>query len=145
MKKPSAILRILCSFLDGLIIMLPIQMVMLGIFSVSMRQAELLFQFLFAVYGAIFTEYWGKTAGKYFGRIRCMDVNGGKAPIMYIGLRELAKSLYIIPVFGWAACGISIVMMFVREDGRTLHDFIGNTRVVYYFEAGKEGEEIGNK
>ena len=140
MRKSGAILRILCGILDGLIIMIPIQMIMMGIFEVSIRQAELFFQFLFAVYGTLFTEYWGQSLGKYFGRLKCADANGGKAPILYVGVRELVKSLYIVPVFGWAACGVSIVMMFVRKDGRTLHDLAGNTKVVSRFEMQREGE-----
>ncbi len=141
MRKSGAILRMLCGILDGLIIMIPIQMIMMGIFGASVRQAELFFQFLFAVYGTLFTEYWGQSLGKYFGRLKCVDANGGKAPILYVGIRELVKSLYIVPVFGWAACGVSIVMMFARKDGRTLHDLAGNTRVVYRFEMQREGEQ----
>lgn len=141
MRKPGAVLRILCGFLDGLIIMVPIQMVMMGIFGVSTGQAELFFQILSAVYGALLTEYWGQSVGKYFGRLRCIDVNGGKAPILYIGIRELVKSLYIVPVFGWIALGISLIMLCLREDGRMLHDFVGNTRVVYSFEVSAEEEK----
>lgn len=141
MKKPKIVLRILCGVLDGMIVMIPIQMVMLGIFGVSSRQADLLFQLLFAVYGTLLTEYWGQTAGKYFGRLCIQDAGGGKAPVLYVGIRELAKALYIIPVFGWTACAVSIVMMIVRKDGRTLHDFAGNTRVVYRFDVQGEKNE----
>lgn len=140
MRKPSAVLRILCGALDGFIVMIPIQMVMMGIFGVSTRQAELFFQFLSAVYGALLTEYWGQSVGKYFGRLKCVDASGGKAPILYIGIRELVKSLYIVPVFGWIACAVSIIMLCVRRDGRMLHDFAGNTKVVYCFEVPKEEE-----
>lgn len=53
------------------------------------------------------------------------------------------KFLYIVPVFGWIACAVSIVMLYIREDGRTLHDLVGNTRVVYCFVVPKaeEGED----
>lgn len=138
MRKPNAVLRSLCGVLDGLIIMLPIQLIMLGIFGVSAGQADLLFKFLFAVYGALLTEYWGHTVGKYFGRLKCVDVSGAKAPMLYVGLRELVKSLYIVPVFGWIACAVSLIMMLTREDGRMLHDFAGNTRVVYQFDVQKK-------
>lgn len=141
MRKPSGVLRILCGILDGFIIMIPIQVIMMGIFGVSIRQAELFFQFLFAVYGTLLTEYWGQSVGKYFGRLRCIDVNGKKAPILYIGIRELVKSLYIVPVFGWIACAVSIIMLYARKDGRMLHDFAGNTRVVYSFGIPNEEEE----
>ncbi len=131
MKKTVVALRILCGLLDALIVMIPLQFIMIGIFQVSTAQAELLYKFLFAVYGALFTEYLGSTPGKYLGRLRCKDVNGGKAPMMYTGLRELVKAMYFIPVIGWGAAAVSLVMMTVRRDGRTLHDMVGNTRVAY--------------
>ena len=140
MRKPGAVLRILCGGLDGLILMIPIQVVMLGIFGVSISQAELFFKFLFAVYGALLTEYWGQSVGQYFGRLVCVDVNGGKAPILYVGIRELVKALYIVPVIGWACCAVSIVMMVAGKDGRTLHDLAANTRVVYRFDIQEKGE-----
>lgn len=143
MKKPKIILRILCGLLDAILIMLPIQLIMMGIFQVSTGQADLLYKFLFAVYGTLLTEYRGGTIGKYFGKLCCVDVNGGKPPIMYVGIRELTKSLYFVPVFGWAAAAISLVMLIVRKDGRMLHDFVGNTRVVYQWQA--EEEAYGDK
>ncbi len=130
MKKTVVALRILCGLLDAMIVMIPLQFIMLGIFQVSAAQAELLYKFLFAVYGALFTEYLGSTPGKYLGRLRCRDVNGGKAPMLYTGLRELVKAMYFIPVVGWGAAAVSLVMMVVRRDGRTLHDMVGNTSVV---------------
>ena len=131
MKKTGVILRILCAGLDAMIVMIPIQFVMLGVFGVSTGQADLLFKLLLAVYGALLSEYWGHTAGKYFGKLRCADVSGEKPAILYMGLRELVKAMYFIPVAGWLAGAVSIVMMTVREDGRTLHDLAGNTKVVY--------------
>lgn len=101
MRKPGCVLRILCGLVDFLLIMIPIQFIMMGVFSVSLSQADLLFKLLFAVYGALLTEYMGMTAGKYFGKLRVADNRGGKAPILYVGLRELTKSLYLIPWLGW--------------------------------------------
>lgn len=79
--------------------------------------------------------------GNILAGSKCVDAGGGKAPILYVGIRELVKSLYIVPVFGWAACAAGIAMMFVRKDGRMLHDLAGNTRVVYRFEVQRKGEE----
>lgn len=143
MKKTSVALRILCGILDVLIVMIPIQFIMMGIFGVSTGQADLLYKFLFAVYGTLLTEYWGGTVGKYFGKICCVDINGGKVPILYMGLRELVKSMYLIPVIGWFAGGISVIMLIMRKDGRMLHDFVGNTKVVYKWQI--EEEEDGDE
>lgn len=144
MKKTSVLLRILCGIVDFLIIMAPIQFIMMGVFQVSVRQADLFFKLLFAVYGALATEYFGMSLGKYFGRLKVIDVSGVKPPMMYSGLRELAKSLYFIPYIGWAAAAVSLLMMMVRTDGRALHDLIGNTRVApCSFKASHEEETAG--
>ncbi|MDE7312427.1 MAG: RDD family protein [Eubacterium sp.] len=140
MKKTVVALRILCALLDAVVLMIPMQFVMLGVFRVPAAQAELLYKFLFAVYGALFMEYLGATPGKYLGRLCCVDADGGKVPILYAGLRELVKSMYLIPVIGWLAATVSIVMMAVRKDGRTLHDLAGNTKVVCR-SAGKGGAD----
>ena len=50
--------------------------------------------------------------------------------MLYTGLRELVKAMYFIPVVGWGAAAVSLVMMVVRRDGRMLHDMVGNTSVV---------------
>lgn len=144
MKRASnVLLRILCGAVDFLIILVPIQFVMMGVFGVSSGQADLLFKLLFAVYGALLTEYWGKTAGKYFGKLRVVDVSGRKPSIFYVGLRELTKALYLIPYAGWLLLLVSLVMMCVRKDGRTLHDLVGNTRVVYVWQT-EEGRKHDN-
>ena len=143
MKKTVVLLRILCTFLDAILIMIPLQFLMMGVFRVPASQADLLYQFLFAVYGALFTEYIGGTPGKYLGKLCCVDVSGAKAPILYTGLRELVKSMYFIPVIGWLAAAVSIVMMTVRKDGRTLHDLAGNTKVIC--RSAREGEENDSK
>lgn len=147
MKKTKGILRILCGIVDFLIIMVPIQFIMMGIFQVSMRQADLFFQLLYAVYGALLTEYMGMTIGKYFGRLRVLDTSGAKPALLYVGLRELTKAIYFIPYIGWTVGFISILMMLIRQDGKALHDFVGNTTVVYNWqtENKKEGDNVESK
>lgn len=144
MKKFSNILlRILCGAVDFIIILIPIQFVMMGVFNVSTGQADLLFKLLFAVYAALMTEYWGKTVGKYFGKLRVVDVSGVKPSILYVGLRELTKTLYLVPYVGAALLLISLIMMAVRRDGRTLHDLVGNTKVVFAWQVREENSDDG--
>lgn len=140
MKLSKSVLRILCGLVDAIIIMIPIQFIMMGVFQVSMRQGDLFLQLLFAVYGVLLNEYWGMTVGKYFGKLCIVDMDGQKVTMMYLGLRELSKSLYFIPYVGWGLCLISIIMMLVRKDGRTLHDFIANTNVVFRWQLQKKEE-----
>lgn len=134
-RMTNVILRILCGLVDFFIILAPIQFVMMGIFQVSTGQADLLFQLLFAVYGTLLTEYWGKTIGKYFGKLRVVDVSNEKPVMLYLGLRELSKSLYLVPYVGILLLTVSVIMMLVRKDGRAIHDLIGNTKVVYAWQA----------
>lgn len=134
MQKPKILLRILCTLLDVILVMIPIQFLMMGIFKVSEGQAELLYKFLFAVYGALMTEYCGRSVGKYFGKLTVVDTSGNKASILFLGLRELVKAMYFIPVIGWLFCLVSIIMMIIRKDGRGLHDIVGNTQAAYLYQ-----------
>lgn len=130
-RKVNSLIRLLCGLIDVIIIMLPVQFIMMGIFQVSTRQADLLFKLLFAVYGVLFMEYMqGRTIGKYFGKIKVRDKAGDKPSMLYTGLRELAKSLYFIPYIGWALGAVSVFMI-VFGNGRAIHDYIGNTMVSY--------------
>lgn len=129
----KAILRLACALIDYLLLLLPVQLVMLGILQVEASRVDFLFRLLFAVYGVLMIEYHhGATLGKYFGKLMVVDRSGAKATMLYVGLRELVRSMYLIPVAGWLAGAVSIVMLFV--NGRTLHDMVGNTQVVYRWE-----------
>lgn len=128
-KITMALLRLGCGLIDMLLLLLPVQLLMLGIMGLQAAQVDLLFRLLFAVYGALMIEYnHGATVGKSIGRLAVVDVSGAKAPILYVGLRELVRSMYLIPVAGWLAGAVSLVLMLTT--GRPLHDLVGNTRVV---------------
>lgn len=125
-----AILRLFCGLIDYLLLLLPVQLVMLGVMQMDPLQVDLLFRLLFAVYGVLMIEYNnGATVGKSLGRLMVVDRTGTKATMLYVGLRELVRSMYLIPVVGWIAGLISVVMMFVKDQ--TLHDMVGNTQVIY--------------
>lgn len=124
-----AVLRLGCGLIDLLLIQLPVQLLMLGVMGLDASQVDLLFRLLFAVYGALMIEYnHGATVGKSIGRLVVVDISGAKAPILYVGLRELVRSMYLIPVVGWAAGAVSLVLLLTT--GRPLHDLVGNTRVI---------------
>ena len=125
-----AILRLFCGLIDYLLLLLPVPLVMLGVMQMDPLQVDLLFRLLFAVYGVLMIEYNnGATVGKSLGRLMVVDRTGTKATMLYVGLRELVRSMYLIPVVGWIAGLISVVMMFVKDQ--TLHDMVGNTQVIY--------------
>ena len=126
-------LRLGGAVVDYLLLLLPVQLVMLGYMQLDANQVDFLLRLLLAVYGVLMVEYnHGATIGKIFGKLMVVDRSGAKATMMYVGLRELVKSMYLIPVAGWIACAVSIVMMFL--SGRTLHDMVGNTQVIFRWE-----------
>lgn len=129
----KALMRLGSALIDYLLLLLPVQLIMLGVMQLSASSVDLLFRLLFAVYGVLMIEYnKGATLGKKFAKLMVVDRSGAKATMLYAGLRELVRSMYMIPVAGWIAGAISVVMMFV--NGRTLHDMVGNTQVIYCWE-----------
>lgn len=136
----KCLMRLLCGLIDYLLVLLPVQLLMLGVMQLNAGQADLLFRLLFAVYGVLMVEYSeGATVGKKFGRLMVVDRAGAKAPMLYVGLRELIRSMYLIPVAGWIAGAVSVVMMLAT--GRTLHDMVSNTMVIYRWQYQKPEDE----
>lgn len=132
-------LRLLCGLIDYLLLLVPVQMLMLGVMRQPASRVDFLFRLLFAVYGVLMTEYCnGATLGKRFGRLIVVDRSGGKAAMLYLGLRELVKSMYLIPGVGWIAGAISVVMMLV--SGSSLHDKAGGTQVILERQRQEEDE-----
>lgn len=143
MKKQicvKALLRLGCALIDYLLLLLPVQLLMLGVLQQNPSRVDFLFRLLLAVYGVLMIEYNnGATLGKRFGKLMVVDRSGTKATMLYVGLRELVRSMYLIPVAGWLAGLVSAVMMFLT--GNTLHDMVGNTRVIYRWEYEPPEEE----
>ncbi len=132
-KAAKGILRLGCGLIDYLLLLLPVQLVMLGIMQRSVSSVDFLFRLLFAVYGVLMVEYnHGDTLGKYLGKLMVVDQSGAKATVLYVGLRELVRAMYLIPVVGWIAGLVSVVMMFLW--GKTLHDLAGGTKVIFRWE-----------
>lgn len=131
MKKVSVAIRSLSFIIDYIIVIAPIQIIMVMYFGISESQAELLFKLLFAVYGALFMEYMkGATIGKRFGKILVMKGDGSKPSLFEYGMRELLKSLYFVPMFGWILALISLLMVIIG-DGKAIHDRVADTKVIY--------------
>ena len=134
MRKTSILLRILCAMIDLLALMLPVQLVVLGVMGMSPAQAGYLFMLLWAVYGTLCCEITGgMTLGKYCGKLCVLDRDGSRPVMLYVGLRELTKAMYLQPIAGPVLALISLVLYWTR--GTTLHDIIGRTRVVYRSQA----------
>lgn len=131
MKRVNILLRVFAGAQDVLIISMPVQFVLVAMFDLPVVQLNFLYTTLFAVYGTLFTEYaGGRTIGKFLAKTKVVTMDGTKPSMLYIGLREMVKAMYLIPYVGWAVGIVSGCMMLFGQ-GRALHDIIGNTRVIY--------------
>jgi len=136
----KSILRLLSALVDFIIIMLPVQLILLGVIGADESSANFLFTMLFAIYGVVMisiTQY-GQTVGKIISKTAVRDSTGIKAVLMYTGMRELTKLLYFIPLVGWGIGLISIVLMFIK--GKALHDYIADTKVYFLWEIPEKEE-----
>lgn len=131
MKRVNPAIRVLGFLIDGIIIMIPVQFILLGILHVPVSQAEMLLKFLFAVYGVLFMSYTkGATIGKLLGKTCVVTTDDMVPSLMEYGIRELVKSMYFIPIFGWILAFISCGMICFGK-GRGIHDYIVHTKVIY--------------
>ncbi len=141
MKKVNVLIRILSFVVDYIIVSIPIIFIMMMYFHTSSNETELLFQLLLAVYGTLFMEYMdGCTIGKRIGKIKVVNQDNTKPTLVEYGMRELIKSIYIVPIFGWGLALISMVMMFLK-DGLTIHDYIAKTKVKYIWDQVEDEEK----
>jgi len=142
----KSILRLLSALVDFIIIMLPVQLVLLGVIGATERESDFLFRLLFSVYGVVMISIttYGQTAGKMLSKTAVRDSSGAKAPLMFVGIRELTKLIYFVPLVGWGLGVVSIALMFVK--GRALHDYIADTGVFFLWELPeKESDEVSGR
>lgn len=134
MKRVNGMIRVLSTAIDVIIVSVPVVFVMMMYFGVSGKQADMLMELLFAVYGTLMIHYnHGASLGKKVGRIMVVSVDGVQPTLMEAGMRELMKSLYFIPVIGWGLALISAIML-CFGDGRTIHERVSSTRVIYIWD-----------
>ncbi|OPA79454.1 hypothetical protein BVG16_10305 [Paenibacillus selenitireducens] len=122
-------IRLGASLLDGLIVGVP-----LAILSYSITGGygkEYVTDLLSFLYTLLLPVFWdGYTIGKRCVGIRIVKLDGSPPTIGTMLLRQVAAGLIYGFTFGIAAI-ISAIMVGVREDKRSIHDFIAGTEVVY--------------
>lgn len=123
--KMKNIARALAFLIDGLLIFLPASM-LLSIFLENTSIANFLPQLLFAVYNVVaLTSFQGKTIGKYFAGLRVVGQQDGA---LYLGIREVFKLLYFIPIVGIILFVISSLFLLLGK--KALHDYAGMSSVL---------------
>ena len=68
----------------------------------------------------IFMTVSGQTPGMRAYNITLIDMATGKKPVFGVIIYRQMLSLLSLPIFGW-------VLMFMRKDGRTLHELLSRT------------------
>ena len=137
----KSILRLLSALVDYIILMLPVQLILMGVIGTTEQEADFLFRMLLAVYGVVMITITtnGQTVGKMLSKLAVRDSTGTKAVLMYTGIRELTKLLYFVPFVGWGLGVISVVLMFIK--GKAIHDYLADTGVFFIWEIPKKESE----
>jgi len=130
MTNPAGFwVRFLASFLDGLIIGLPLAVI--SYFMLGEWDNETFTGSLTMLYTLIVPVVWtGYTIGKKIMGVRIAKVNGEKLGIGTMLLRVVVAGILYAVTFGIAYIA-SAFMVGIREDKRAIHDLIAGTYVTY--------------
>lgn len=123
-------IRLGANFLDGLIIALPLSIIA-GIITGNYEN-EPISNLIYGLYALLVPVYWnGYTIGKRLCGIRIRKFDFLEPPgFGTMLLRNLVAGIVYMLTFGIGLI-VSICMVAMREDKRSLHDFIAGTEVVY--------------
>lgn len=129
-----ALVRLGAFLIDTMLVMLPTQLITLDYLKLSPMQAQIYFVILFALYGAVCSyAFQGRTAGKYVGKLVTVSQDGTPPSLLYLGLRELMKGMFFLPLVGPVLALISAVLYLWK--GTTLPDRLGHTQVMLWKQA----------
>lgn len=123
-------IRLGANLLDGIIVGLPLSIIV-GIFTGDFENDPIQ-KMLFALYALLVPVYWnGYTIGKRICGIRIRKFDFLEPPgIGTMLLRNLVAGIVYVLTLGIGII-VSAFMVALREDKRSLHDFIAGTEVVH--------------
>lgn len=123
-------IRLGANLLDGIIVGLPLSIIA-GIFTGNYEN-EPIQNMIYGLYGLLLPVYWnGYTIGKRICGIRIRKFDFLEPPgIGTMLLRNLVSGIVYALTFGIGII-VSGFMVAMREDKRSLHDFIAGTEVVH--------------
>lgn len=124
------LVRLTAYVLDGLAIGVPVAVIGVTLWGVSVDAlAFILFTLFF--YFLLLPVFWsGYTFGKRTLEIKIRQTNGENVKLDDMFLRVLVSGLIYVLTFGVGFI-ISVLMVMMRKDQRALHDFISGTDVVF--------------
>lgn len=124
--------RFIALFIDFIICTIGIGLVSLllyGQFFVS--DQHFITDYLGVLYSILLPVIWqGRTVGKHFYHICIMKTNGENVTLVTMLIRTIVGNLIYLLSFG-VCFVISAFMVGMREDNRSIHDFIAGTYVTY--------------
>lgn len=131
MYKAGFWIRLGASFLDGLIIGIPL-VIIAGVLTGNYDTDEPIAKILSALYSILLPVYWyGRTIGKRICGIRIQIYDTQESPkITTMLMRVLVAGIVYALTLGIGVI-VSMFMVGMREDRRAIHDFIAGTEVVW--------------
>ncbi len=122
-------IRLLAGFLDGIIIMSPLNVV--GYVLIGSWEDNFVSNILSSLYSIFIPIVWyGYTVGKRIVGVRIVKMNGEKLSLGTMLLRVIVAAIIYVVTLGIAAI-VSAFMVGIREDKRSIHDLISGTYVTY--------------
>lgn len=139
----GVVIRAIANILDSFLISLPIVLVWLFVigFDTDMfEKTTFVPDLIYGFYGILIPIIWyGFTVGKKMMGIRIVKINGEVPGIGTMLMRNVVASFVYLITFGIGYI-VSAFMVGLREDKRSIHDFIAGTMVVGAVESTLENE-----
>ncbi|MGE0911881.1 RDD family protein [Bacillus atrophaeus] len=129
--KPAGFwIRLGASLLDYLIISLPILLIFWLLTGKDPDESTFI-SVIMAIYSILLPVLWnGYVVGKKICGIRIVKKDGSQVGILAMVLRVIVGGIIYTLTFGIAAI-VSAFMVGLREDKRSIHDFVAGTYVTY--------------
>lgn len=119
--------RLLALLIDAVLVNLPL-FIVLGVLLGFNSVMQALVAFIYLIYSITLPVFWnGYVVGKKIMNARIVQDDGSKVTFVNMLLRELSAFVIYFSVIGLV---VSICMVALREDRRSIHDFIGGTIVL---------------
>ncbi|PLS16465.1 RDD family protein [Bacillus sp. M6-12] len=129
--KPAGFwIRLGSIIIDGLLF-LPIYLIFFFL-GISDTTTEILVNSIDFLYFLIVPVLWaGFTVGKRAVGIRIVRIDGGKVTIWTTVKRYILASLIYVVTLGFGII-VSALMIGLRKDKRSIHDFVAGTEIVHF-------------
>lgn len=124
--------RLVASGIDTIFLTLITGIISLILFKQFSNTPNSILSYIFdLLYALLLPIFWyGYTVGKKSLGIRIVQMGGGEVDLETMILREVVTSLFYVLTLGVGII-VSAFMVGLREDKRSIHDFVAGTYVTY--------------